>query len=275
MPGMGNSNNNRPAHFQSRGANFDNTTGAGNRDPWNNKIASQDGDGNQNTGNNDKNDKNDDSINDDVIDNIWEQVKKENGEKGKNSDSSDGNNGNGNSLQTIDPKKQMDDYLASVGLTPISFTEEEKEKIQNGDLTPMTDKMHQQIITAHTKALSGSKTMIDEAVRTAVAEATKNANATFSGQRNLEALHQALPFTKDKAIGPVAQTVMQRFLDRGMSTEDAIKGVDKFFKHTNARMNEGNINKNRGGNFSNPGNSGNQNDVPEGGWLNILSGNDR
>lgn len=254
-----------------RGANFDTTTGYGNRDPWNNPIRNNDGQNNNNDNKqtNNNTDKNDNGVNDDIVNNIWDEVKREN----SNSDTNNTNNQQpqpNNNQQQVDPSKQLNDYLNGIGLAPITLSDEEKEQIQNGDFSSIMNKMHQLSVTAHTKALSGAKTMIDDAVKTAVAEATKNANSTFVGQQNLQALYSALPWTKDKAISPVAQTVMQKFLDRGISTEEAIKGVDKYFKHVGNKMSGNNVNSNRNGNFSSG--KSDEDNTPEGGWLSILTG---
>lgn len=205
---------------------------------------------------------NDDGIDENTLDTIWEGIKKKTEEPivPKPGDP-----------PAPDPKKQLEDYLVSVGLEPLTITDAEKEAMTNGDFSGILTKMNDKIRQSHIKGMSGSKTMIDAAVEQAVTRAMAGANSTFEGKMNLNALYSSLPFTKDKVIGPVAQTVMQKFLDRGASTEDAITGVKKFFAHTSDKFNADGVNKNRNGNYG--GSRPNPTDsAPEGGWLSVLRG---
>lgn len=262
--------------FQPRPRQADNTPSASDmspkKDAWGNPLP-EDNNGsrqrvNDRSGDN-PNDKNlnNDGIDDADIDTIWEAVKK----KTTTDDDTNNNNNNNNNNQP-DPKKQLEDYMTSIGLEPLALSDAEKEEMKNGEFGNVLAKMNDKIRNAHLKAMSGSKTMIDAAVAQAMRDAKSEANSTFQGQMNLTALHSALPFTKDKAIGPVAQTVMQKFLDRGLTTEDAIDGVRRWFAKTSQAFEMTNVNKNRNGNFSGARPNSTDNDAPEGGWLKILRG---
>lgn len=244
------------------------------RDPWGRPIKTDDTQRQDTrTSNNDQNNKNDDGnddgINDEDIDTIWEDVKKKKGED--DNDNNNNNNNNNNNQQPPDPKKQIDDYLVTIGLEPLVVTDAEKEEMKQGNFDNVFAKMNDKIRTAHLKAMSGSKTMIDNAVKEAVQQAMAGANSTFEGRINLQALHNALPFTKDKAIDPVAQSVMQKFLKRGMSTEDAIDGTRRYFAKVSDAYAGSTVNKNRNTGFGGRGPSA-EDTAPEGGWLKVLRG---
>lgn len=205
---------------------------------------------------------NDDSINVADIDTIWDQVKKE------------GSKPQDQTTTVVDttPKKtaqeQMTEYLVSQGLDPIVLSDADKEELKAGNFDGIVARLNDKIVKSHTKALSSANVMIKEAVAAAIKEATTASQSTEAGVRNLAELHRALPFTKDKLIGPIAQTVMQRFLDRGANTEQAIEGVKKYYQHTNKLTNpEFQVNGNRNGNFS----AGGRAEEQEGdGWLDML-----
>lgn len=235
------------------------------RDPWGRPIQTDDPPIRQQTDqNNKKPDDNDTGIDDKEIDNIWEDV------KAKTPEPKEPNNNQ--PAPIVDQKKQVDDYLVSIGLEPLTLNDAEKEEMKNGEFGTVLAKMNDKIRNAHLKAMSGSKTMIDAAVSAAVKTAMDSANATFSGNMNLNALHAALPFTKDKAFGPVAETVMQKFLNRGLTTEDAIDGTRRYFAKLSDTVSASNVNKNRNGNFGGSRPNPTENEAPEGGWLNILRG---
>lgn len=261
---------------QGGNAEFDATSQGNNRDAWNNPIKeaqNKQRNNNQNNDNNNNNDtnNNDGGIDDNLIDNIWDKI--ENKIDGNNQNNQNNQQQNNQQQQgEQDPQKRLNTYLEGVGLTPFVLTDEEKTAATSGDFGPVLAKVQQQIVQAHVKALAGSETMIQSAVAKAMKEAQTGATATFLGQMNLQKMNEALPYTKDKSIAPVASTVMQKFLDRKMSTEDAIKGVDAYFKNIGSRVSESSVNKNKNGNFSSGNNQRNDMDgVPEGGWLKMLS----
>lgn len=240
------------------------------RNPWGRPIKTDDNQRQDTrTSNNDRTDNqvdnNDDGINDADIDTIWEDVKKKKGD-----DDIDPPPNNRNDPPP-DPKKQIDEYLVTIGLEPLVVTDAEKEEMKQGNFDNVFAKMNDKIRTAHLKAMSGSKTMIDNAVKEAVQQAMAGANSTFEGRINLQALHNALPFTKDKAIDPVAQSVMQKFLKRGMSTEDAIDGTRRYFAKVSDAYAGSTVNKNRNTGFGGRGPSAEET-APEGGWLKVLRG---
>lgn len=259
----GGNNQNQPTSK----ANFDTTSGGGNnRDPWNNKVPQQqtktitDQNADPNA---DPNNQNDDGIDDELIAKIWDKVENTTG----NQTTQTTQQTQQTTQQTqVDPQKQMTDYLAKVGLTPVTIDDADKEKIQAGDFTPLLDKLNAQIVQAHVKALSGAKELSDRAIADASKNVKDQAIAHMLGQQNLAAMHQALPFTKDKAIAPVAQSVMQKFLDRGFNTEKAVKGVEAYFQNISSRVNGGNTSRNQ--NYSSGVNSEQQ---KENNWLDVLS----
>lgn len=239
-----------------------------NRDPWDQPLANQDDHQQRTTQQQNPKANVDDNtgIDDTDIDNIWDDIKK------KKTGDDDVQPNNQPLQQAPEPQKQLNDYLDSVGLNQLTLTDAEKEGMKNGEFEGVLGKMNDKIRQAHIKAMSGAKVMIDAAVEAGVAKALAGANSTFSGQMNKRALNEALPFTKDKAIGPVAETVMQKFLDRGLSTEDAIDGVRRWSKKLSDEVTKMNVNGNRNGNFSSSHNNPAEGNVPEGGWLSILRG---
>lgn len=264
MSGFGFSGNGPAANGQPRhNDGFSTQNNGPRRDAWNNPIRDEpapkeklDADGKPIKDTNA-------SIDDDTIGSIWKEVVDE-------------NSGKKDLTQTPpvgdkpDPKKQLDDYLASQGLDPIVLSDVDKEELKNGNFDNLMLKLSGKIQQAHVKGLSSSQTMIEAAVTKAVEKAVGQSRADASGRENLNALHSALPFTKDPAIGPVAQTVMQKFLDRKMSTEDAIKGVKKFFDHTAGKVTGSEVNRNRSGNYQSARDTNSDGEGRES-WLDILS----
>lgn len=244
------------------GGNTDQGTGiksSQNLDAWGNPIkaaapAPKPGDG---TGN-------DAVIDDKDIDNIWSDVKTK-----KVVDDQDPNKN-----QTIvkqeppDPKKQLQSYLDEQGLGSFVLSDATKQEIAEGKFEGLQGQVLGLVQQAHTKALSGAQTLIRSEVAKAVKEAGETTRSYIAGKEMVEALHTALPFTKDPAIGPVAQSVMQKALDRGASKEQAVEVVKRWSaKFVNLADPDRQVNGNRNGSFR-----GGSQQEGTGDWVSILSG---
>lgn len=263
--GMGGTNNpNQPSQNNGGNANFDTTTGPGNRDAWNRPIKQDNKGGNKDGDNNDNSDPNNGGIDDELIQNIFDKI--ENKDNSNNGGGNNNNNGGNNNNVVIDENAQLQKYLKDNGLGGITFGDAEKEAASNGDFGPLMNKVNEYVVNSHMKALSGSQTMIQKAVREAVAEATSRSTANMMGHKNLDAMHEALPFTKEKHIAPVAASILQKALDRGLPTEKAVGVVEAYFNDIASRTGGNNVNSNRNSNF----NSNNKGDKKQN-WIDILS----
>lgn len=258
----------------------DRTTGTGNRDAWNNPVRDTDagGRGGNNhdaggSGGTDDQNKNKNDINEDLINDIWNAHKIENDQNknGNNNNNNANNNNNNNNNDTRpDPETQMNSYLKSVGLDPIVIDDAQKEKMQAGDFTDFITAVNKKLVNSHVKALSGAETMINAAVEKAVKNTKTEMQSSREGEQLRDRIHSELPFTKKASISPVAQSVAQRFIARGMSSDQAIEGVKAYFEDMNNAMNNDGVNKNRNANFS-ASHKGSQDNTPEGGWLSVLN----
>lgn len=211
-------------------------SGAPTRGPWNETVVDNTQDNSVRTGNMDNRggqqqqqsqdrQQNNDSIDDTVVDDIWNEIKKENSPAPKPGEA--GYVAPQTQIQET-PEQKISKYLKEQGLEIPVLSAEDQEKAKNGDFSGVLSSMTTLVQQAHVKGLQSANTLIDSKVAEAVKKAVGETRTLMNGDKALTALHTALPFTKDPAIGPVTQTVMQRFLDRGMNTEDAIKGVEKW-----------------------------------------------
>jgi hypothetical protein len=249
-----------------------------NVDAWGHPVRqqqSQDGNNNNGDPNDPKNKKglaNNGSVDDSDIDSIWKKVQSGDdgtNNNGDNNQTGNNNNNNNNNPTQLTPEEQLQKYLKDQGLDPIVLTDDDKEKIAAGDLTGLISQLNDKIVRAHTKAITSSGQLMDEKITAAVDKALKETRNYVDTKDNLDALHEAIPYSRDGAIGPVMQTVMQRLLDRGANRAEAIKGTkmwaDHFFKKANPDFDPANV----GNNNSGTGNTRNGQKV-ETNWLDVL-----
>lgn len=212
-------------------------------------------------------DPNDDTIDDGDIEDIWQNIRSNN--------KTDTTQQQQQQQQTVktDPAEQLKQYLKEQGLGEFVISEDTKKQLQEGNFDAFNNQVLGLVQQAHVKALSGAQTLIKSEVAKAVKAAVDESKGYISGQEALRALNTALPFTKDKAVGPVAQSVMQRFIDRGASQEEAIKGTGLFFKRVAKLADlDGQVNPSRNQNYR----GGNvEQDEGSMNWIDLLSPSSR
>lgn len=225
---------NRPVQSNNRNDTRDNSIQTGNTDNRNNN--------NQGSGNNN------DTSNDVNVDDIWKDIKKEN---------STGDVRNENTQQTTapdnrKPEEKLKDYLDSVGIKPVVLDDRDKEDLKNGEFGGVLGRINDQVAQSHIKALQSMNTVVEAKVAAAVDAAVGKSKAAFEGDKALSALNTAHPWTKDPVIGPIAQTIMQQFINRGATQDQAVTGVGKYFDRVDEKRGINKINSNRNGNFRGP-----------------------
>lgn len=136
------------------------------------------------------------------------------------------------------PKDELKAHLDEMGLGDLSLTEQEVDAFKNGENVPaILGKINQRIQTGYLKAMSNLSTVMDKKVEAAVRNAVQQSADMYQGERLRDILHEELPFSKDPAIGPIAETVLSRFLrDKKMSKKDAVEATRNFFKHVHRSM---------------------------------------
>lgn len=236
------------------------------------KTDGSQGGNNDNNNNNNKSDNID--PNDKMVDDIWNEMKKDDTKNGGVDPTKQQNGPNNQQQQQQDPKAELKSYLDGVGLGDFTLTDAQKEQIKSGEgLDAIFADINGRIQLSHTKALSGASALIDKKVKDAVAQAVGESRSYVKGEQLRSELHASLPYTKDPIIGPVAETVYKRILEKGATVPDAIKAVDKFFERVAKTRDPDYVEPNSNTRNSFRGGSSQMKEGPAGeneGWLDVL-----
>lgn len=112
------------------------------------------------------------------------------------------------------------------------------------DLAKVSDELNQgnteslgnafSVIAAKTyrQAMVDMSKIIDQKVAAGVKAAVTQSSNVAQGDMAVRHMNNALDFTKNPAIAPVASAVLAQLIKKGKSTEDAVEGVRKFFQNT-------------------------------------------
>lgn len=214
--------------------------------------------------------KNDGGFDDASLDKLWEEVKK-------------GGDGNppANTQQTqqtpattVSPEDQVASHLKQVGLDAFKLSDSQKAELQAGNFSSIEQVISARTQQAYMQAMSGSKILIDQAVKDAVAKAQSGAMSQMQGSQLREKMHEELPFTKDDLIGPIAESIMQRLLTRGATPDQAIIGLKKSFERINKKQ-FGDDFQMPNQNSADPYRGGDRDNGQKPNWLSYLQGGDR
>lgn len=176
-------------------------------------------------GNGSGNDKNN-PVNDDAINAIWENVQRDNPTVPDAPQ-------NPQNQPAPDPKDTLKKYLEGVGLGDLTFDDKSMAAIGTPEgLADQFSSINKRLQQGHVETLKAIKTMLDANIPKAVQDAVTKSRSYVDGKELRGLLNEKLPFTKDPAIGPVAETIMQRFRDKGANVEQALEGTQKWFDHT-------------------------------------------
>lgn len=156
--------------------------------------------------------------------------------------------------EPVDPDKQVSDFLAKQGLGDFKLSEQELEGFKSGDpasVQATMDKLNSRIQNGFIKALSNTNTLITKQVEKAVKDAVGESRKLIIDDKARTALFAAIPWAKDPAIAPVAETVMRKFMEKpGSTIEKAAKLTADYYRHVAKQMDpEWEPNTNTGGSF--------------------------
>lgn len=165
-------------------------------------------------------------INDADVDAIWKDVQKKPADQQQQTTQT-----SAPMVVQKEPGEQVKDYMKSVGLEPVALTGADIELLKSGDadgVARIFGNINQQIQKAHIESVKAAQSLITNAMPKMVEEAVAKSKGFVEGKELRGLLQAKFEWAKDSALGPVAETLMQRFLDKGASRDEALQGVDKW-----------------------------------------------
>lgn len=168
-------------------------------------------------------------------------------------------------------QEQVDDHFKSIGLEPIKLNENEvvayKENPQG-----LLDMIQTRVQKSYIEAIKGSKQLVDTAVEAAVKKALDSSRGMIEGKELQGLLRAKYSWAADPTIAPIAETVMQRFLDKGQTRDVALENVGKYFNHLGRTMNPDFVPREPNGNTNENYNRSPQKPDGDTNWLALLQG---
>lgn len=165
-------------------------------------------------------------VNEEIFDTLWEDEKKTTPEN---------NGGNPPQNQPDNQRSAGDEfnnYVESLNFSDGIEMDTIVQDLQQGDHKSFQGALSKAGQNAYKKAMVDSHKMIKESVSKAVNDAVGKARGHTQADMAIREMNSKLPYTKDKALAPVAEGVLKRFMEKGQDFETALGSVDKYFRRT-------------------------------------------
>lgn len=165
---------------------------------------------------------------------FWDNTPSPGGQQQQQTTQPQGGNQQQGQQQTTQPPaaQQISDYVK--GLKPlrdIDFTTMQ-QKFANGDFAGIQDMMMQFATNMYQNFMVDTNRLMTNQIASAIEKATSTSRSEYQTNMLNQQLAEALPFTADPLVRPIAQKVFQQALDKKLPVDKAIQAVGQYFQHT-------------------------------------------
>lgn len=134
--------------------------------------------------------------------------------------------------QKPDADEAFNTYIKGLDLTKGIDLAKVSEELNQGNTDSLGNAFSAIAAKTYRQAMVDMSKIIDQKVAAGVKAAVTQSSTVAQGDMAVRHMNDALDFTKNPAIAPVAGAVLAQLIKKGKSTEDAVEGVRKFFQNT-------------------------------------------
>lgn len=204
-------------------------SGNQNHNQNNQNNQNQNNDNNQNNNQNNQNNQNNDQNNDDEFRNLW-QTDDDTNNNNQNNQQQNNLNNQQQQQQQQSPQDVLDNHIKNLPLDVNIDPQKLSQELQEGNFTGLQSLLRESAQNAYKSAMVDANKIIKNKVEEAVDQAVQKAQGLNKADAAINAMNTRFPFTKDEAIKPVADAVLNQFLKKGASLDDAIEKVGQFHR---------------------------------------------
>ena len=126
----------------------------------------------------------------------------------------------------------FDEHISSLNLLKDVSLEKITTDLNAGSTESLEKAFKSLASNVYSSALINTNKIMDQKIAKAVEQAVEQSKTSFGSDFALQQMNSQLPFTAKSAIAPMAKQVLEQFIKKGKSTEEAIAGVKDYFKQT-------------------------------------------
>ncbi len=128
------------------------------------------------------------------------------------------------------PDFKMSDFFKSSGLYDGIDTKALTTAIRDGDEDAAAIIIAKIMENSVSVALTNANKLADQKVAAIQEKVITETKSSAETDMAIKAMNTELPFTAHEAVAPIAKTILEGFLNQGLSTEDAIANTSSYYK---------------------------------------------
>ena len=130
------------------------------------------------------------------------------------------------------PQEIFDEHITSQNFLRDIDVEKIASELTAGNTDSLKASLGSLAKNVYTSALTNMNTVIDKKVEAGIAKAVEQAKGNIGSDFAIQAMQRKLPFTAKPAIAPMATQVLEQLIKKGKSVDDAVDGVNQYFRET-------------------------------------------
>lgn len=206
--------------------------------------------------NNQQQQQNNGGNNDEIFANMWNDDAPQRNEINNQNNQQQQNNNQTQNNDNNNAANQFNDYIKNLNFSNGIDMDAIQNDLAQGNVKSLAAAMQTAGQNAYRQAILDAQKLIKQNVDQAVNSAVNKSRGMMHADTAVREMNEKYPYTKDKAIAPVAEEVLKRFLKKGQDYDTALINVDKYFKRTSELLG-GNKGRPRNQGFGNNSNTGN------------------
>ena len=178
--------------------------------------------------------------NDALIDDIWKASKTQSQSGNDPAQQNDPSNPQPAAKTTADLQKTVKDYLQTLDLGDLTISEADIERLKSGEgFQDLASNLNGRIQNSFLNAVGEVNKLLNKKLPQMVEEAVNKSRQVYEGGELRKRLNEQMPFTRDAAVGPVAESVLRRFLEKPDTSEaQAMDLTKRFFQRVGGMVSE-------------------------------------
>ena len=131
-----------------------------------------------------------------------------------------------------DPSKTFNTYIESLNLGDGLELATISEELNQGNTDSLNKAFGQVARSVYRQTMIDVNRVMDKKIEQGVAKAVEQSGNAVQGNMAVDKMKGILGFTKDPTISPIASAVLAQLIKKGKSVDEAIVGVEAFFRTT-------------------------------------------
>ncbi len=130
------------------------------------------------------------------------------------------------------PQEIFDEHITSQNFLKDIDLEKITSELTAGNTDSLKASFTNLARNVYTSALTNMNTVMDKKIEAGIKKAVEEAKGNIGEDFAVQSMQRKFPFTMKPAIAPIADQVLKQLIKKGKSVDEAIDGVNQYFRQT-------------------------------------------